>query len=276
VLGVFYRLMYVAYEKIYGQQQMLHYPLYQNSEQDLVQGQEYFTDHCVSLLPDPRGKRMLDVGCGNGLQTLYIHEKYGPQYLYGVDMNPMHVSIAREEKAKRTLDRIDFAVDNAQLLASIGDNSFDLAICIESSHHYPDKDAFLGQLKRVLRPGGQFVIADLVRKEDREPGRLEKKFFLCHWAPQRYREALARLDLAILREEDLTDRVRQAFRNTNHWFADTRSTDTGFAGARTRTSAPKRLGRFYGQFLTSLYRRQIDDLLQYFVIVGQKTQTADS
>jgi SAM-dependent methyltransferase len=186
--------------------------------------------------------------------------------LYGVDMNPMHVSIARKEKARRTLDRIDFAVDNAQLLASIGDNSFDLAICIESSHHYPDKDAFLGQLKRVLRPGGQFVIADLVRKEDREPGRLGKKFFLCHWAPQRYREALARLDLAILREEDLTDRVRQAFRNTNHWF-------TG--GGATQKSA-KRMGRLYGQFLTSLYRRQIDDLLQYFLIVGQKTQAADS
>ena len=39
--------------------------------------------------------------------------------------------------------------------------SFDAVVNIESSHCYESMDAFLAEVCRVLRPGGQFFFADL-------------------------------------------------------------------------------------------------------------------
>lgn len=260
MLNVLYRVMHLSYEKLYGHQQMLHYPLHRGDRQNLLQGQKNFTDYCLSHLPDLSDKRVLDIGCGNGIQTLYIRERFRPLYLYGIDVNSMHVELAKKEKAKRGLSEVDFAVDNAQLLASVADNSFDAAICIESSHHYPDKEAFLSQLKRVLRPGSYFVIADLIRKKDREPGRLESKLFLFHWHPQRYRDALAKVQLALLKEEDLTDSILAAFQSADHWLEKRLEV--------RRVS--HQLARWLGRILIVLYKLQLEHYVRYYLMVGRK------
>jgi cyclopropane fatty-acyl-phospholipid synthase-like methyltransferase len=260
MINVLYRLMRLSYEKLYGEQQMLHYPLYKDGTENLLQGQTHLTDYCLSHLRNLDEKRLLDIGCGNGIQTLYIGEKYRPQYLYGIDLNPMHVDLAKQEGQRRGLSQIDFGVDNAQSLTSVADSSFDAAICIESSHHYPDKYAFLSQMKRVLRPGGQFVIADLIRKDDREPSRLEGKLYLFHWHPQRYRDALSQLKMAMLKDEDITDSILPAFRSTEHWLDKP-------AGVSDNAH---RVGRVLGQVLIALYKLQLERYFRYHLLVGRR------
>lgn len=260
MLNALYSLMRLSYEKLYGEQQMLHYPLYKDGNENLLQGQTHFTDYCVSQLGNVGSTRLLDIGCGNGIQTLYIGEKYRPLYLYGVDLSPMHVDLAKRERSKRGLTQVDFGVDNAQSLASVADGSFDAAICIESSHHYPDKYAFLTQVKRVLRPGGQFVIADLIRKDDREPTRLEGKLFLFHWHPRRYREALSQLKMALSKEEDITDSILAAFRSTDHWLDKPAGVSAG----------SHRVGRLLGRALIALYKIQIERYFRYYLMVGRR------
>src|SRR5665213_1518304 len=103
VMRMFYAIVRFAFEAVFGRQQMLHYPLYVNDDQTLLQGQMYFTDRCLSYLPDLGGKRLLDIGCGNGVQALYIHDAYKPQYVCGIDINEMHVRQASAEKAARDL-----------------------------------------------------------------------------------------------------------------------------------------------------------------------------
>lgn len=261
MIGAFYHLMHLSYEKVFGRQHMLHYPLYQKGDQSLLQGQMNFTDHCLSRLPDLRDKRLLDIGCGNGVQTLYIHEKYDPQYVYGIDINDMHVRLAKTAVEQRNLKRIGFAVDNSQVLSSVDDNSFDLVLCTESAHHYPDKRAFLSQIKRVLRPGGQFLIADLLRRKNKAPGTLEKKMYLYHWPHQSYRETFADLQFNVMREEDLTDLILPAFQNTAHWF-DTPGQKHG---------AAYHLGKMFGKGLISLYIYELTNSYQYYLLVGKKT-----
>ncbi len=69
--------------------------------------------------------------------------------------------------AQRENSRISFKQDNAQELNTIPDHSVDVMICIESAFHYPDKNAFFKQIKRVLHPDGVFLIVDIIRS----PGR---------------------------------------------------------------------------------------------------------
>lgn len=45
------------------------------------------------------------------------------------------------------------------------DQSFDAVINVEASHIYPDFERFLGEVARVLRPGGHFRYADLGNRD---------------------------------------------------------------------------------------------------------------
>jgi len=260
MLGIFYHAMHRAYQGVFGEQHMLHYPLYEKSGQSLMEGQRRFTDYCLSFLPPLDGKRLLEVGCGNGVQANYIRSAYQPSYVYGIDISEMHIGLARDEAKRQGFAGIDFAVDDAQALRTAADESFDLAICTESAHHYPDKTKFLSQLKRVLRPGGRFVIADLLRRDGKPPSAIERKMFLYHWGREHYDQALDRLAFNVVAREDFTDRVLKAFDATDGWFTE-----------RNGASAPMYLlGRVFGQGLIKLYTYQLTHSLQYFIVAGEK------
>jgi 2-polyprenyl-3-methyl-5-hydroxy-6-metoxy-1,4-benzoquinol methylase len=260
MMRILYGLMRLSYDRLYGEQQMLHYPLHRDATETLFEGQTHLTDYCLSHVPDLSQKRLLDIGCGNGIQTLHIHERYNPEYLYAVDLNRMHIGLAKKELVKRRLARVDFAVDNAQSLTSVADNSFDAAICIESSHHYPDKDAFLHHVQRVLRPGGYFVLADLIRKDHRQPSLAEKKMFLFHWCPQRYRDALRRVGMVVVKEEDITDSILPAFRLADRWLKKPSGV----------SPAAHVIGRWLGRAMIAFYRVQLERYLRYHLFLARK------
>jgi len=264
-ISLLYRVMRLSYDQIYGEQQMLHYPLRRAAGESLFRGQANLLDACVAHLPDLRERRLLDIGCGNGLQTLYLHEAHGPLLVRGIDLNPMHIGMARAELARRGLAGVEFEVDDAQRLASVADASFDAVLCVESSHHYPDKTAFLTQLRRVLRPGGRFVIADLVQRSDRAPSGLERRLALNHWHPRRYRETAARLGMPLVEESDITDGILAAFATAEDWLA---------AKVGDVAAGPKRglAGRLIGRALIGSYRLQIERAYRYHLMVGQRDE----
>jgi ubiquinone/menaquinone biosynthesis C-methylase UbiE len=57
---------------------------------------------------------------------------------------------------------INFEAGNAQAMP-FANESFDIIINVESSLNYPDMTAFLGEVERVLKPGGHFLFADYRR-----------------------------------------------------------------------------------------------------------------
>jgi ubiquinone/menaquinone biosynthesis C-methylase UbiE len=249
----FYFGMRLAYDKVYGRQHMLHYPIYKNKDQDLMQGQINFTDHCICHLPAVADKRVLEVGCGNGVQALYVHTKYRPAYTFGVDINETHIAFAKTQKLKHGLQGIDFAVDDAQVLASIEDSAYDVVICTESAHHYPDKHAFLRQVKRVLRPGGHLLLADLLRRDGRDPNAIERRLSLCHWSQARYRRALAAAELMLVEEQDLNDLILPAFADARAWFNS----------PQEKGKLLSRLGMLFGEALIGVYKTQLEHSLHY-------------
>ncbi|MGC2659118.1 MAG: class I SAM-dependent methyltransferase, partial [Bryobacteraceae bacterium] len=78
--------------------------------------------------------------------------------------------------------------------------SFDVLLNLESSHCYPDFDAFLVEVRRVLKPGGLFAFADLWG--------LSK--FPYDWDLRR--TALERCGLTLLREQDVSDGIYRALK----------------------------------------------------------------
>ena len=199
---------------------MLHYPLFINKSDTFLQAQENLTDHCISGLDSLENKIILEIGCGNGVQTKYILNKFNPKSITGVDLNQENIRIANREKDRRGMKNIHFFVDDAQQLSKFKEDSIDVIINIESAFHYPDKPLFLKQLFRVLKPGGYFLIADILtthKKKKWLKKSWKKKMVFHHWDKKKYEIELAKAKLIITRFEDITSGVTDGFRNYRIW-----------------------------------------------------------
>ncbi|ASC70713.1 2-methyl-6-phytyl-1,4-hydroquinone methyltransferase [Halomicronema hongdechloris C2206] len=102
--------------------------------------------------------QILDVGCGIGGSALVLAERFGGR-VTGVTLSPVQAERARERANAVGLgDQVTFRVADA-LQTPFADQGFDLVWSMESGEHMPDKVAFLRECYRLLKPGGQLLMA---------------------------------------------------------------------------------------------------------------------
>lgn len=101
--------------------------------------------------------RTLEVAVGTGLNLPF----YAPNIdLTAVDLSPRMLAVARKRAAEIGL-AADLREGTAEAL-DFPDNSFDTVICTLALCSIPDDKAAVGEMIRVLRPGGRLVLADHV------------------------------------------------------------------------------------------------------------------
>jgi ubiquinone/menaquinone biosynthesis C-methylase UbiE len=103
--------------------------------------------------------RLLDVACGTGRTLHQLARTHPALRLYGVDLSPAYVRIARR-RLEQVAD-IALAVENAEALP-YADAAFDIATSVYLFHELPRnaRRNVLRELYRVVRPGGLVVIED--------------------------------------------------------------------------------------------------------------------
>jgi ubiquinone/menaquinone biosynthesis C-methylase UbiE len=225
-LDRFYSMMNKAYKVFHDQYYMLHYPFYQNDEDDFFQSQKNLTNHCLSKISPLSGKTVLDVGCGNGIQGLHISQDHKPGKYIGIDISAQNIKIAKDIQKENGNENMVFHIDNAQEIAHIEDDSIDVVINIESALHYPDKMKFLKEIYRVLKPGGEFMIADVLatRKQKKESHESTRRWGIFHhWTLEEYHQSFPFADLTLTSTHDISEAILKGFQNYKHWFKDKRS-----------------------------------------------------
>jgi ubiquinone/menaquinone biosynthesis C-methylase UbiE len=201
---------------------MLHYPLYVKESDSFIQAQANLTDYCISLLTPIRNKHVLEIGCGNGVQALYIYTNFNPQTITGIDLNEANIEIAKYERTRANIDikKVNFLVDNAQNLKQIPSDSVDVLLNIESAFHYPDKPAFLKEAHRVLKPGGEFLLADILTTRKRTEGIMKiwgKPMVHHFWSRDRYDKEFLKSDLVITHYDDISNQVKKGWSIYRNW-----------------------------------------------------------
>jgi ubiquinone/menaquinone biosynthesis C-methylase UbiE len=103
------------------------------------------------------GDRVLDLGCGEGRHVISAYVE-GNVDSVGVDLSLDDLRTTREkfhdfEQRGSAVKSFSLASANA-LSLPFADDSFDQVICSEVLEHSPDYRAALGEIQRVLKPGG--------------------------------------------------------------------------------------------------------------------------
>jgi ubiquinone/menaquinone biosynthesis C-methylase UbiE len=110
-----------------------------------------FRQRIIELAELRGDEDVLDAGCGTGLTTLRIAERCPGCKVYGVDLSPKMIEVARNDAAKRGLD-VDLRIGSITDLP-YPDESFDVVLTNIMFHHLDlaEKRLAVAEIARVLR-----------------------------------------------------------------------------------------------------------------------------
>ena len=105
---------------------------------------------------------VLDIACGDGRLIGFVASGSGCN-TYGVDISVSHLTAAREKAETRGISHLVLlAAGDAQKLCFL-DKSFGSLIMLYSLHEIQHLPQALEEARRVLRPGGKFIVVDPIK-----------------------------------------------------------------------------------------------------------------
>jgi ubiquinone/menaquinone biosynthesis C-methylase UbiE len=115
---------------------------------------DQFARSLVALAAPAPGERVLDLACGTGVVARHAAPLVEPDgQVTGVDVNPAMLAVA-----SANAPGVEWREADAARLP-FGDGEFDVGLCEQALMFFPDRAAALGELRRVLAPGGRFAIS---------------------------------------------------------------------------------------------------------------------
>ncbi len=108
------------------------------------------------LLPWPRS-HLVDVGCGNGAQTLQFLDRF--DRLTGVELNPEFLASFRTAAADLGAGERVTGVEGVGESIPLPDACADCVTCFTVLEHVEDELATLNEMRRLLRPGGRLLLS---------------------------------------------------------------------------------------------------------------------
>ncbi len=106
------------------------------------------------------GMRVLEVGCGRGVGTEQILNRFGASSVLAMDLDPDMVRLARKRLMKYPADRLSLTVGDVTAIQA-EDQSFDAVFDFAIIHHVPVWQDALKEIHRVLKPGGRFFFQEV-------------------------------------------------------------------------------------------------------------------
>lgn len=149
--------------------------------------------HYLATKTQIEGKDVLEVGSGRGGGARHIASYLKPASYTGMDLAQSAVDLANE---LHKLPNLKFIQGSAESIP-LADNSVDVVINVESCHAYGSVEKFLSEVKRVLKPGGYFLMVDFRNNKNVETMTTLK-------------QQVRQTGMEMIEEEDITSNVIQS------------------------------------------------------------------
>jgi demethylmenaquinone methyltransferase/2-methoxy-6-polyprenyl-1,4-benzoquinol methylase len=125
----------------------------------------YWRRVAVRTLDPQPGQVYLDVGCGTGDVSLAIAERSHASRVIGIDPSEGMMRIGIEKIARKGLQENISMLQGDVLNLQFPDQTFDGAIAAFCIRNVVDRKRALSEIHRVIRPGGLFVILELIEPD---------------------------------------------------------------------------------------------------------------
>ena len=144
---------------------------YDEHMRSTIEGASAFYAYTASLLPRAAGSRVLDLGCGTGLELEEYFALNPGAKVTGIDLSEAMLNALKAKFPDRDLT----LVRDSYFDAPLGENLYDAAVSVESLHHFPAemKAGLYAKLRSALKEGGAFVLTDYFAESEA----LEKEYF---------------------------------------------------------------------------------------------------
>ena len=120
------------------------------------------TERFVVALGEAISGSVLDVACGPGILSAAIAKS--ARDVVAFDLTPQMLKKAAQRCAEAGVGNVTFREGNAAELP-FADANFDAVVTRLSVHHFDRPARAISEIFRVLRPGGRFVVADVISSE---------------------------------------------------------------------------------------------------------------
>ena len=152
--------------------------------------------------------RVFDLGCGTGTLAVAIKKQFPRVEIVGLDPDPRALARARRKAAREAL-AIQFDQgfgDQLPYPAAL----FDRALSSFMFHHLPSEERLktLREVYRVLKPGGEFHLADFEGPEDHKQGFFKRLLF----SHAHLKENSAASVIALMKEAEFADAAKTSRR----------------------------------------------------------------
>lgn len=112
------------------------------------------------------GEVLVDLGSGRGNDVIKAAKLVGPSGMaYGVDFTARMIQVAEISRKKLRVENARFLEGEIHRIP-LEDNSVDVVISNCTINHAEDKGAVYKDIYRVLKPGGRFVVSDILADRD--------------------------------------------------------------------------------------------------------------
>lgn len=106
------------------------------------------------MLPDLKGKRVLELGCGFGENCEYF-KNMGASYVLGTDISNNMINLAINNV---NMENVDFKVLAMEDIKKI-DSKFDIVVSSLAVHYIEDFESLLNDIHKLLDNGGKFIFS---------------------------------------------------------------------------------------------------------------------
>lgn len=139
---------------------------------DIASAREFYP-FTASLLPKKEDARLLDLGCGTGLELEEYFKLCPSAHVTGIDLAPGMLQ-AMQEKFK---DKQITAILGSYFSVPFGVSTYDAAVSVESLHHFTmeEKIPLYRKVCDALRPGGYLILTDYFALSDEEEHTFRKE-----------------------------------------------------------------------------------------------------